>query len=64
MIYLRLVIGPVVVCDIDLFSTIDKPDPGKEPPPQLAGGQGQVVYPEPVEDEAVFGFRRASRPSL
>jgi hypothetical protein len=58
VIYLRLVIGPVVICDIDLFSTVDKPDPDKEPPAQLAGGAGTLAYPEPLYDEAAFGFTR------
>lgn len=52
-LYLKLVIGPVIVCDIELFAT--QPDTADdEPPPQLAGGSGTVLYPDQVED--VFGF--------
>lgn len=56
-LYLRLVVGPVVVCDIELFAT--KPT-DEEPPPQLNGGSGTLVEPY-VED--VFGFTgRSSGP--
>lgn len=56
-LYLRLVIGPVVVCDIDLFTTANKPDPN-EPPAQLAGGTGTLTYPDPLpEEEPSLGFR-------
>lgn len=61
-LYLRLVIGPVVVCDIDLFATreVSKND---DPPPQLAGGTGTLTYPDPLPDEpAVFGFGRRRHP--
>ena len=58
-LYLRLVIGPVVVCDIELFGTT-QPD-GDEPPAQLAGGTGTLAYPEPVEDIDAFGFRSPRR---
>lgn len=62
-LYLRLVIGPVVVCDIDLFASVQKPDPDKEPPAQLAGGSGTLTYPEPLheDDPAAFGFTRRRR---
>lgn len=58
-LYLRLVIGPVVVCDIDLFATADKHDTSKEPPAQLAGGSGTLNYPDPIPvgEPVVFGFR-------
>lgn len=46
-IYLRLVIGPVVICDLEMFSAASKPDPN-QPPAQLAGGSGQMMYPDPV----------------
>lgn len=63
-LYLRLVIGPVVVCDIDLFASVEKADPSKEPPAQLAGGTGTLTYPDPLpEDEpSLFGFTRRRRP--
>lgn len=57
-LYLRLVVGPVVICDIELFSTTSKPDPDKEPSPQLAGGTGTLAYPDPLEES--FGFTAAS----
>jgi hypothetical protein len=56
-LYLRLVIGPVVVCDLELFGMTSKPDLDPEPPAQLAGGAGTVVSPESDEPE-VFGFTR------
>lgn len=60
--YLRLVIGPVVVCDIDLFSTRESSKPDEDPPPQLAGGQGSTYYPDPPAEPVVFGFTRPRRP--
>lgn len=53
-LYLRLVVGPVVVCDLEMFAT--KPPAAEEPPPQLNGGSGTVVEPY-VED--AFGFAAA-----
>lgn len=58
-LYLRLVIGPVVVCDVELFGTVTPAE--DETPPQLNGGQGMVL--EPCVDETVivpdpFGFGR------
>lgn len=56
-LYLRLVVGPVVICDVELFGTTSKPDPN-EPPPQLNGGQGQVIDPWIDSSDVVrFGFR-------
>lgn len=60
-LYLRLAIGPVVLCDLTLFETAQQHNPGDEPPPQLAGGQGQIVYPEPVDAEEAFGFQPTRR---
>lgn len=57
-VYLRLVVGSVVVCDLDLFSKVTKPDPDKDPPPQLAGGTGTLIYPDPPEEPVAFGFSR------
>lgn len=53
MIYLRLVVGPFVICDVDLFSRTRPTE--DEPPPQLNGGSGSLIYPDPV-DEPHFGF--------
>lgn len=54
MIRLRLVIGPVVVIDLDLLSR--EQDASDEPPAWLAGGQGQVVEPHD-EGDVRIGFR-------
>jgi hypothetical protein len=56
-LHLRLAVGPVVLIDCELFR-IDQPA-ADEPPPQLNGGQGQIVYPESAEPSA-FGFTRRS----
>jgi hypothetical protein len=50
-LYLRCVIGPIVVCDIELFAS--KPD-SDNAPPQLNGGTGNLAYPE-VETPLGFG---------
>lgn len=55
-VYFRLVIGPVVVADVEFFAAKDKPSTD-EPPPQLNGGTGTLTYPEPVED-VTLGFTR------
>jgi hypothetical protein len=55
-LHLRLAVGPVVLIDCELFR-VDHPDTSDEPPPQLNGGQGTVLYPEPTEP-AAFGFGR------
>lgn len=56
-IYLRLVIGPVVVCDVDLFALRQQPSKD-DPPPHLNGGQGAVIEPYVDPATVVFGFRR------
>lgn len=56
-LYLRLVIGPVVVCDIDLFSTVQQRSKDDDPPPQLAGGSGTLTYPDSPEQPHALGFR-------
>jgi len=56
-LYLRLTIGPVIVCDLELFGTTTQHKDDSDPPPQLNGGQGTVVEPW-VESPAVFGFHR------
>jgi hypothetical protein len=53
-LHLRLAVGPVVLIDCELFR-VDQP-PTAEPPPQLNGGQGQVIYPEPIDGPEAFGF--------
>jgi hypothetical protein len=53
-LYLRLVVGPVVVCDIELFGTAKSTDDAA--PPQLNGGTGTLTYPEEVDGPAL-GFR-------
>lgn len=56
-LYLRLVIGPVVVCDIDLFSAAQRGPSTNEPPPQLAGGTGMLNEPYVDPDRPTcFGF--------
>jgi hypothetical protein len=57
-LHLRLAVGPVVLIDCELFR-IEQPA-ADEPPPQLNGGQGQIVYPEPTEPSA-FGFQPSRR---
>lgn len=54
-VYLRLVVGPIVVCDIELFAS--KPAPSDEPPPQLNGGTGTLAYAEHLHEAHAFGFR-------
>lgn len=56
---LRLAIGPVVVCDLLLFTT-DTDDTDK-PPAELAGGQGTFVDQKDPEDAEAIGFRRLVR---
>jgi hypothetical protein len=53
-LHLRLAVGPVVLIDCELFR-VDVPD-SEEPPPQLNGGQGQVVSAEPIDGPEAFGF--------
>lgn len=60
-LYLRLVVGPVVVCDVELFASKDTPK-GDEPPPQLNGGSGTVMFPE-VEGGVAFGFTKQPKAS-
>lgn len=55
MIRLRLVIGPVVVIDLDLLSH-EQHDDSDEPPAWIAGGQGSVIEPRDPDDVRV-GFR-------
>ncbi len=55
-LYLRLVIGPVIVCDLELFGVRQTDDDSNEPPAQLNGGQGTIVEPW-VDSPALFGFR-------
>lgn len=58
-LYLRLVIGPIVVCDLELFGTT-KPTSEPDPPPQLNGGQGAVIEPY-VEAPVTLGFSASKR---
>lgn len=60
-LYLRLVIGPIVVCDIDLFSVREQSS-ADDPPAQLAGGTGTLAYPDPLDDPVAFGFTRRRHP--
>ena len=55
-LYLRLTIGPVIVCDLELFGVRQTKD-DSDPPPQLNGGQGTIVEPW-VESPVLFGFHR------
>lgn len=53
MVSIRLILGRWV---LEVVADTTKPaEPDSEPPPQLAGGQGQLVevWPEPA-----FGFHR------
>lgn len=57
-LYLRLVIGPVVVCDVELFGSAQKA--ADDPPPQLNGGTGTLTYPDPIDGPSL-GFRPPTR---
>lgn len=46
-VYLRLVIGPLVIADIELFASKDT-SKSDDPPPQLNGGSGTIMQPEPA----------------
>lgn len=61
-LYLRLVIGPLVICDLEMFAT--KSPPGADvSPPQLNGGSGAVVEPWVDGGAVVFGFGPTGPPS-
>lgn len=49
-LYLRLVIGPLILIDAEFFKATLVED---DAPPQLTGGQGMVIEPDP---EPTFGF--------
>ena len=54
-VQLRITLGPIILCDLELFALT--PDPHEDDDtPQLNGGQGTLHYPD-LDNATAFGYR-------